>query len=64
MTRKGIPFLKTVSTSEAERIWHAALNLGPFGPEEVPLAQAQRRILDDDFTVLIPEDDFDQSRGA
>jgi len=54
MARKGIHLLKTVSKSEAERIWHAALRLGPLGVEEVPLAQAQGRALDGD--ILVPMD--------
>ena len=40
MGRKGIHFLKTVSKSEAERIWHAAVGLGPLDGEEVPLVAA------------------------
>ena len=45
MGRKGIHFLKTVSKSEAERIWHDALRLGPLGTQEVTLPEAQDRVL-------------------
>jgi len=61
MARKGIHFLKTVSKSEAERIWHDALRLGPLGGEEVPLAQAQGRVLDGDILVPIDVPPFDRS---
>jgi len=61
MGRKGIHFLKTVSKSEAERIWHDALRLGPLGGEDVPLAQAQGRVLDDDILVPLDVPPFDRS---
>ena len=61
MGRKGIHFLKTVSKSEAERIWHGALSLGPLGGQEVPLAQAQDRVLDGDVLVPIDVPPFDRA---
>jgi putative molybdopterin biosynthesis protein len=61
MGHKGIHFLKTVSKSEAERIWHAAIRLGPLGGEEVPIAQAQGRVLDGDILVPIDVPPFDRS---
>ncbi|MCK5649871.1 MAG: molybdopterin biosynthesis protein, partial [Gemmatimonadetes bacterium] len=61
MARKGIHFLKTVSKPEAERIWHDALRLGPLGGEEVPLAEAQGRVLDGDILVPIDVPPFDRA---
>jgi putative molybdopterin biosynthesis protein len=61
MGRKGIHFLKTVSKSEAERIWHAAVGLGPLDGEEVPLGAAQGRILHGDILVPIDVPPFDRS---
>jgi putative molybdopterin biosynthesis protein len=61
MGRKGIHFLKTVSKSEAERIWHDALSLDPLGGEEVPLAEAQDRVLEGDILVPIDVPPFDRS---
>jgi len=61
MARKGIHFLKTVGKSEAERTWHAALRLGTLGSEEVPLAQAQGRVLDEDVLVPIDVPPFDRA---
>jgi len=61
MGRKGIHFLKTVSKTEAERIWHDALNLGPLGSEKLPLEEAQGRLLDVDLTVPIDVPPFDRS---
>ena len=61
MARKGIHFLRTVSKPEAERIWHDALRLGPLGGEEVPLAEAQGRVLDGDILVPIDVPPFDRS---
>ncbi len=61
MGRKGIHFLKTVSKSEAERIWHDALRLGPLGWEDLPLAEAQGRILDGDILVPIDVPPFDRA---
>jgi putative molybdopterin biosynthesis protein len=61
MRRKGIHFLKTVSKSEAERIWHDALQIGPVGGEEVPVAEAQGRILEGDVIVPIDVPPFDRA---
>jgi putative molybdopterin biosynthesis protein len=61
MGRKGIHFLKTVSKAEAERIWHDALRLGPLGSEELPLAEAQGRVLDGDVFVPIDVPPFDRA---
>jgi putative molybdopterin biosynthesis protein len=61
MERKGIHFLKTVSKAEAERVWHSALRLGPLGSEEVPLAQARDRVLEDDILVPIDVPPFDRA---
>jgi putative molybdopterin biosynthesis protein len=61
MGRKGIHFLKTVSKSEAERIWHDALSLDPLGGEDVPLAEAQDRVLEGDIPVPIDVPPFDRS---
>ncbi|MCG6988814.1 MAG: molybdopterin biosynthesis protein [Gemmatimonadetes bacterium] len=61
MARKGIHFLKTVTTSEAERIWHAALKLEPLGGEDVSLSEAQGRILDDDIVVPMDVPPFDRA---
>ena len=61
MGRKGIHFLKTKSKSEAERIWHEALHLGPLGGVEVPLAEAQGRVLERDVLVPIDVPPFDRS---
>jgi len=61
MGRKGIHFLKTVSKAEAERKWHHALRLGPLDGEEVPLAEAQGRVLDDDVLVPIDVPPFDRA---
>ena len=61
MARKGIHFLRTVSKPEAERIWHDALHLGPLGGEEVPVAEAQGRVLDSDIIVPIDVPPFDRS---
>jgi len=61
MGRKGIHFLKTVSKSEAERIWHDALRLDPLGGEEVPIAEAQGRVLDGDILVPIDVPPFDRA---
>jgi putative molybdopterin biosynthesis protein len=61
MARKGIHFLKTVSKPEAERIWHDALRLGPLGGQEVPLAEAQDRVLDGDILVPIDVPPFDRA---
>jgi len=61
MARKGIHFLRTVSKPEAERIWHDALRLGPLGGEEVPVAEAQGRVLDADIVVPIDVPPFDRS---
>ncbi|MGD2123458.1 MAG: molybdopterin biosynthesis protein [Gemmatimonadota bacterium] len=61
MARKGIHFLKTVRKSEAERIWHEALNLDPLGSEEVPLTEAQGRILSEDILVPVDVPPFDRS---
>jgi len=61
MGRKGIHFLKTVSKAEAERIWYDALRLGPLGGEEVPLGEAQDRILTGDIPVPIDVPPFDRS---
>jgi putative molybdopterin biosynthesis protein len=61
MERKGIHFLKTVSKSEAERIWHAALRLDPLGGESVALAQAQNRILQSDLLVPLDVPPFDRA---
>ena len=61
MGRKGIHFLKTVSKAEAERVWHAALRLQPLGGEEVPLADARGRVLEDDALVPIDVPPFDRS---
>lgn len=61
MARKGIHFLKTVSVSEAERIWHAALKLEPLGGEDVPLSESRGRILDDDIVVPVDVPPFDRA---
>jgi len=61
MGRKGIHFLKTVSKAEAERIWHDALRLGPLGSEELPLSEAQGRVLDGDVLVPIDVPPFDRA---
>jgi putative molybdopterin biosynthesis protein len=61
MGRKGIHFLKTVSKAEAERIWHDALRLGPLGSEDVPLAEAQGRVLGGDVLVPIDVPPFDRA---
>jgi putative molybdopterin biosynthesis protein len=61
MERKGIHFLKTVSKAEAERVWHGALRLGPLGGEEVSLAQAQDRVLEDDILVPLDVPPFDRA---
>ncbi|MBW2257114.1 MAG: molybdopterin biosynthesis protein [Deltaproteobacteria bacterium] len=61
MAHRGIHFLKTVSKSEAERIWHEAIRLGPLGGEEVLLARAQGRILDGDILVPIDVPPFDRA---
>jgi putative molybdopterin biosynthesis protein len=61
MERKGIHFLKTVSKTEAERIWHGALRPGPLGSEEVPLDEAQGRVLDGDVLVPIDVPPFDRA---
>ncbi|MGD8360959.1 MAG: molybdopterin biosynthesis protein [Gemmatimonadota bacterium] len=61
MGRKGIHFLKTVSKSEAERIWHDALRLGPLGTQEVPLPEAQDRVLHEDIVVPVDVPPFDRA---
>ena len=61
MGRKGIHFLKTKSKSEAERIWHKSLNLGPLGNVEISLGDAQGRVLDSDILVPIDVPPFDRS---
>jgi putative molybdopterin biosynthesis protein len=61
MGRKGIHFLKTVSKDEAERKWHAALRLAPLGGEEIPLAEARGRILEDDLLVPVDVPPFDRA---
>jgi putative molybdopterin biosynthesis protein len=61
MARRGIHFLKTVSKPEAERIWHDALSLGPLDGEEVPLAEAQDRVLEIDVLVPIDVPPFDRA---
>jgi putative molybdopterin biosynthesis protein len=61
MAHKGIHFLKTVSASAAERTWHAALKLEPLGGEDVPLSQAQGRILSGDIVVPVDVPPFDRS---
>lgn len=61
MAHKGIHFLKTVSASEAERIWHAALKLEPLGGEDVPLWEARGRILSGDVVVPVDVPPFDRS---
>jgi putative molybdopterin biosynthesis protein len=61
MGRKGIHFLKTVSKREAERIWHDALQHGPLGGEEVPLNEAQGRVLDGDILVPMDVPPFDRA---
>jgi putative molybdopterin biosynthesis protein len=61
MERKGIHFLKTVSKPEAERRWHEALRLRPLGSEELPLSEAQGRLLESDVVVPIDVPPFDRS---
>jgi putative molybdopterin biosynthesis protein len=61
MGRQGIHFLKTVSKKEAERRWHEALRLEPLGSEEVPLAEAQGRVLERDLPVPVDVPPFDRS---
>jgi putative molybdopterin biosynthesis protein len=61
MARQGIHFLKTVSKAQAERIWHDALRLGPLGSEQLPLAEAQGRVLVGDLLVPIDVPPFDRA---
>jgi putative molybdopterin biosynthesis protein len=61
MGRKGIHFLRTVGKAEAERTWHDALRLDPLEAEDVPLEEAQDRVLDGDVTVPIDVPPFDRS---
>jgi putative molybdopterin biosynthesis protein len=61
MGRKGIHFLKTVSKAEAERVWHDALRLGPLDSRELPLGEAQGRVLASDVLVPIDVPPFDRA---
>jgi putative molybdopterin biosynthesis protein len=61
MGRKGIHFLKTVSKPEAERTWHEHLRLEPLDGEELPLSEAQGRVLESDLEVPIDVPPFDRS---
>jgi putative molybdopterin biosynthesis protein len=61
MARKGIHFLKTVSRTEAERIWYEALDLSPLGAETVLLTEARGRVLATDVLVPIDVPPFDRS---
>jgi putative molybdopterin biosynthesis protein len=61
MGRRGIHFLKTVSLAEAKLRWRAALRLAPLEGEELPVAEAQGRVLEEDIQVPIDVPPFDRA---
>jgi putative molybdopterin biosynthesis protein len=54
-------FLTVIDRTEAERRFHAALQLGPLGTETVPLDEALGRVLAQDVVAWIDVPSFDRS---
>jgi putative molybdopterin biosynthesis protein len=54
-------FLDVIDRDEAERRFHAALDLRPLGPEDVPLQEALGRVLAADVVALMDVPSFDRS---
>jgi putative molybdopterin biosynthesis protein len=54
-------FLEILDRDEAERRWHAALDLAPLGVEEVALAEALGRVLAEDTRAGVDVPSFDRS---
>src|SRR6516225_10225071 len=54
-------FLNVIDRDEAERRFHAALDLTPLGAEEVPLAEALGRVLAQDVVAPLDVPSFDRA---
>jgi putative molybdopterin biosynthesis protein len=54
-------FLEILDRDEAERRWHAALDLTPLGSERAPLADALGRVLAGDVRAEVDVPSFDRS---
>src|SRR5689334_14368852 len=54
-------FLDVIDRDEAERRFHAALNLRPLGSEVIPLAEALRRVLAEDIRSPVDVPSFDRA---
>ena len=54
-------FLEVIDRDEAERRFHAAIDLRPLGSEQVPLSQALGRVLAEDAVAGVDVPSFDRS---
>lgn len=54
-------FLEVIDRDEAERRFHAVLDLQPLGVEEVPLVEAHGRVLGQDIAAPVDVPAFDRS---
>jgi putative molybdopterin biosynthesis protein len=54
-------FLDVIDRDEAERRFHAVLDLRPLGPEDIPLAEALNRVLARDVVAPLDVPGFDRS---
>ncbi len=54
-------FLEVLGRDEAERVWHAALDLARLPSETVPLAEALGRVLAEDIRAEVDVPGFDRS---
>jgi putative molybdopterin biosynthesis protein len=54
-------FLEVLDRDEAERRWHAALELAPLAPEMVPLGEALGRVVATDVRARVDVPSFDRS---